>query len=244
MNDDFNDGAVVVTGAGSGIGRDLTGQLLDQDIPVAACDLDPGDLRTLNNPNLSVFELDTRDKAALNDAVSATTERYGAVRGLSACAGIFRPKPFLDLTVKDWDDHFSINLRGVLFSCQAVLPQMRTQKRGSIVLWSSGLGRSPKPNTGHYAASKGGVLGLMRALALETAQEGIRVNTISPGIADTPMPNAVYQRDILQLRADANPMGRIGTATDMANAAAFLLSDDASFITGQDFRVDGGATSF
>ncbi|MCC2096490.1 MAG: SDR family oxidoreductase [Hyphomicrobiales bacterium] len=243
MND-ARPGAVMVTGAGSGIGRDMTRQLLDQGTPVAACDLNLGDLPTINNPDLSTFQLDTRDKGALADAVAQTIEERGSVAGLSACAGIFRPKPFFDISLQDFDDHFSINLKGVLFSCQAVLPHMIEQKRGSIVLWSSGLGRSPQPGTAQYAATKGGVLGLMRTLALEMAQHNIRVNAISPGIADTPMPHAVMPEGTMEARARANPMGRIGTAQDMANAAMFLLSDEASYTTGQDFRVNGGMNLF
>jgi NAD(P)-dependent dehydrogenase (short-subunit alcohol dehydrogenase family) len=243
MND-AKPGAVMVTGAGSGIGRDITRQLLDQGTPVAACDLDLGDLPALNNPDLTTFKLDTRDKAALEEAVAQTIAERGTITGMSACAGIFRPKPFFDITVEDWDAHFSINLKGVLFSCQALLPHMIEQKRGSIVLWSSGLGRSPQPRTAQYAATKGGVLGLMRTLALEMAPHNVRVNAISPGIADTPMPHAVMPEGTMEERARANPMGRIGTAQDMANAAMFLLSDDASFTTGQDFRVNGGVNLF
>lgn len=238
------DGAVMVTGAGSGIGRDLTRQLLAEGTPVAACDLNLGDLETINNPDLTTFQLDTRDKAALTGAVSQTIERYGGLRGLSACAGIFRPKPFFDITPEDFDAHFSINLKGVLFSVQAVLPHMLERGHGSIVLWSSGLGRSPQPGTAQYAATKGGVLGLMRTLALEVADKGVRVNAISPGIADTPMPHAVMPEGTMEQRARANPMGRIGTAQDMADAAMFLLSNDASFVTGQDFRVNGGVNLF
>lgn len=243
MND-TSTGAVMVTGAGSGIGRDLTRQLLDQGTPVAACDLDLGDLPTLNNPDLTTFQLDTRDKGALANAVTQTIEERGSIAGMSACAGIFRPKPFFDITVEDWDEHFSINLKGVLFSCQAVLPHMIENKRGSLVLWSSGLGRSPQPGTAQYAATKGGVLGLMRTLALEMAPHNVRINAISPGIADTPMPHAVMPAGTMEERAKVNPMGRIGTAQDMANAAMFLLSDDASYTTGQDFRVNGGVNLF
>lgn len=239
-----SDGAVMVTGAGSGIGRDLTRQLLAQGTPVAACDQNLGDLAGINDDNLRTFKLDTRDKAALAEAASETIACFGAIKGMSACAGIFRPKPFFDITLEDWDAHFSINLKGVLFSVQAVLPHMLQQQRGSIVLWASGLGRSPQPGTAQYAATKGGVYGLMRAVALETAASNVRVNCVSPGIADTPMPHAVMPEGTMEQRAAANPMGRIGTAQDMANAAMFLLSDDASYVTGQDFRVNGGTGLF
>lgn len=236
--------AFVVTGAGSGIGRNITEQLLARGDAVSAWDIDPGDLRQSNDPNLMVHRLDTRDETAVKTAAQETLERFGAICALSATAGIFRPKPFLELTEEDWDQHFSINLKGVLLSVQAVLPAMRERKKGSIVLWASGLGRTPVAGTAHYAATKGGVYGLMRTLALETAKDGIRVNCVSPGIADTPMPNAVYDRSILDLRASANPLGRIGTAQDMANAALFLMDEDNSYMTGQDIRVNGGVGLF
>lgn len=240
----FDTGAIVVTGAGSGIGRRIVELLLEQGAAVSAWDINPGDLLDHNSPELMVRALDTRDKAALDQAAADTIGRFGSIAGAAACAGIFKPKPFLELTQQDWDEHFAINLRGVLFTCQAVLPSMRARKKGSIVLFSSTLARSSKPRTGHYAATKGGVLGLMRVMALETAKEGIRVNAVSPGIADTPMPNAVYQPAIMQERAASNPMGRVGTADDMAQAALFLLSDDSSFVTGQDIRVNGGQDPF
>jgi len=237
-------GAYVITGAGSGIGRNLTEQLLARGDAVSAWDIEPGDLRESNDPNLLVYRLDTRDEAAVKRAAQETLERFGAISALSATAGIFRPKPFLELTEDDWDQHFSINLKGVLLSVQAVLPAMRARQKGSIVLWASGLGRTPVAGTSHYAATKGGVYGLMRSLALETARDGVRVNCISPGIADTPMPNAVYDRSILDLRATANPLGRIGTAQDMANAALFLMDEENSYMTGQDIRVNGGVGLF
>lgn len=244
MNTNTLEGAVVVTGAGSGIGREITRLLLERGTPVSAWDVNLGDLARQESEKLMLRTLDTRDKGALEEAAADTVGRFGAIAGLCACAGIFRPKPFLELTQQDWDDHFGINLRGVLFSAQSVLTHMRAQRRGSIVLFSSTLARSTKPRTGHYAATKGGVLGLMRVMALETAKEGIRVNAISPGIADTPMPNAVYEGDTMELRARDNPMGRIGTANDMAKTALFLLDDESSFVTGQDIRVNGGQDPF
>jgi 2-hydroxycyclohexanecarboxyl-CoA dehydrogenase len=241
---DTNRGAVIVTGAGSGIGAEITRMLLARGTTVSAWDIKPGDLSRVNDANLMVHEVDTRDKAAVEHATAATKDRFGAVTGLSACAGIFRPKPFLEVTEDEWNEHFNINLKGVLFCCQAVLPVMRAQQSGSIVLWSSGLGRSPKPRTAHYAATKGGILGLTRVLALETAKQGIRVNCISPGIADTAMPRAVYPDETMEARAQDNPMKRLATANDMAEAALFLLDDESSYFTGQDIRVNGGKDLF
>lgn len=244
MNEAKDNGAVVVTGAGSGIGREIARLLLDQGTPVSAWDMKLGDLEGHNSPLLMTRQLDTRDKPALDRAAAETVERFGSIAGAATCAGIFRPKPFLEITEQDWDDHFGINLRGVLFTAQAVLPHMRARGKGSIVMFSSTLARTARPGTGHYASTKGGVLGLMRVMALETAKEGIRVNAISPGLADTAMPNAIYSGETMADKAKDNPMKRLGTANDMAQTALFLLSDDASFITAQDVRVNGGQDPF
>ena len=241
---DTNSGAVIVTGAGSGIGQEITRRLLARGTTVSAWDVKPGWLSGAGDVNLQVQQVDTRDKAAVERATAATAERFGAVTGLSACAGVFRPKPFLELSEAEWNEHFDVNLKGVLFCCQAVLPVMRAQQNGSIVLWSSGLGRSPKPRTAHYAATKGGILGLTRVLALETAKQGIRVNCVSPGIADTAMPRAVYPDATMDARAQDNPMKRLATAADMAEAALFLLDGESSYFTGQDIRVNGGKDLF
>jgi NAD(P)-dependent dehydrogenase (short-subunit alcohol dehydrogenase family) len=119
---------------------------------------------------------------------------------------------------------------------------MRTQKFGRIVMFASMAARTGGVNTAHYAVSKGGVLGLMRSLAVESAAENIRVNSISPVITDTPMPRAVVSEEYLQSRRAHIPLGRIGEVNDMAEACMFLLSDDNSFMLGQDLRVNGGST--
>ncbi|MDB5572204.1 MAG: fabG 4 [Hyphomicrobiales bacterium] len=236
-------GAYVVTGAGSGIGREMTRLLLERGASVSAWDMNLGDLPGTQGERLQTHTVDVRDKAAVTAAMASAHARFGALAGIATCAGIFRPKPFLELEEKDWDDHFDINLKGTLFCCQAALPIMRSQARGAMVLFSSTLARSPKPGVGHYAATKGGVLGLMRVLALETARQGVRVNAVSPGLADTPMPRAVYG-EAMSARASENPMGRLGLPQDMAEAALFLFSDDASYVTGQDIRVTGGKDVF
>jgi 2-hydroxycyclohexanecarboxyl-CoA dehydrogenase len=236
-------GAYIVTGAGSGIGREITRLLLARGASVSAWDMNLGDLAGADDDQLHTQLVDVRDKRKITAAMSDAHAKFGAVAGVATCAGIFRPKPFLEVEEKDWDDHFDINLKGTLFCCQAALPIMRAQARGGIVLFSSTLARSPKPGVGHYAATKGGVLGLMRVLALETARQGIRVNAVSPGLADTPMPRAVYG-EAMSARASENPMGRLGLPQDMAEAALFLFSDDASYVTGQDIRVTGGKDVF
>jgi NAD(P)-dependent dehydrogenase (short-subunit alcohol dehydrogenase family) len=119
---------------------------------------------------------------------------------------------------------------------------MRPQKFGRIVMFSSMAARTGGVNTAHYAASKGGILGLARALAIESAAANIRVNTVSPVITDTPMPRAVLTAEEMESRKTQIPLGRIGSTADMADACLFLLSNDSSYVLGQDLRVNGGST--
>ena len=237
-------GSVVVTGAASGIGFATTELLLAQEYRVVACDLARGRLAQIDSEALHFDALDVRDAAALHASVEAEEARGHAIVGLVACAGIITRTPYLELDEETFDRHLDINLKGPFLSCQAVLPAMRRQGRGSIVLFSSSIARAGSIKGAHYAASKGGVLGLMRSLALETAREGIRVNAISPGVTDTPMPRGHASDEDVYAKAAKVPLGRIGQPDDMAQAVLFLLEDDSSYVTGQDLRVSGGANLF
>lgn len=235
---------MIVTGAGSGIGAALTRRLLTENYHVSAWDTDPGDLTGANDANLDFHEIDVRDADAMATAVAGAAEKTGRIAGLATCAAIYRTKPFLELTEDDWDAHLSVNLKGTLLTCQAVLPKMLEQKSGSIVLFSSSIARRGAPQSAAYAATKGGVLGLGRAIALDHARAGVRANIISPGITDTPQPRGNLSEEDIYGRAENIPLGRIGMPGDMVDVATFLLSDDASFVTGQDIRVNGGAGLF
>ena len=234
---------VIVTGAGSGFGLALTRRLLKENFRVEAWDRDEGSLSDIDDDSLSFRQLDVCDGRAMADAVAAI-ETSAAITGLVTCAAIYRVAPFLEITEDDWDAHLSINLKGTLLTCQAVLPRMLDQRRGSVVMFSSLIARRGAVNSGAYAATKGGVLGLMRALALDHARAGIRANAISPGIADTPMPRAVMDEDMLISKGEDVPLGRIAMPEDIVDATMFLLGQESSFVTGQDIRVNGGAGLF
>jgi NAD(P)-dependent dehydrogenase (short-subunit alcohol dehydrogenase family) len=239
------EGAVIITGAASGIGRALAQRLIADSAFVCACDVDEAGLAALGKrANLLARVVDVRDRAALEAAVEAAEAAAGSIRALAACAAVFKTRPFLEIDDALWDDTFAVNLKGSLFAVQAVLPAMRRRKGGAIVLFSSTIARSGAADGAHYAATKGGVLGLARSMALETAADGIRVNVLSPGITDTPQPRGNMSADELFGRATSIPLGRIGHVDDMVEAALFLLSEDASFITAQDLRVNGGARLF
>jgi NAD(P)-dependent dehydrogenase (short-subunit alcohol dehydrogenase family) len=223
--------AYVVTGAGSGIDLAITKSLLAHGCRVAAWDIKPGELASIEHPGLTFTAVDVRDKAALVKAADATARAAGGIAGLVAGAGILQHTPFMEL-------------KGAMLTVQAVLPHLRKTGNCGIVLFASGLARTAGPQCADYIASKGGILGLARTLAMELAETGLRVNTISPSLVDTPMPQAVYSKETLERRGRESPMGRLVTVEDLAATALFLLSDDASFVTGQDIRVNGGTRLF
>jgi NAD(P)-dependent dehydrogenase (short-subunit alcohol dehydrogenase family) len=229
---------IVVTGAGSGIGHATTVHLLDKGYRVSAWDVTPGGLAGVNRPGLRFHQLDVRDRAAMDRALSV---EESPITGLVTCAAIFKRMPFLDLDEATWDAHLDVNLKGPFLACQAVLPAIRRNGGGAIVLFSTSLARTGSPTGAHYAATKGGILGLARSLALEVARDNIRVNVVSPGITDTPQPRGHGTEAEFYAKMKSIPMGRFGTAEEMAEAVAFLLEDDSSFITGQDIAINGGS---
>jgi NAD(P)-dependent dehydrogenase (short-subunit alcohol dehydrogenase family) len=223
----------IVTGGSGGIGGAIAARLHQQGATVHALDINPS-----NTPGVNFHQTNMSDETAVDSAFDA----IGKIDYLVCCAGIYRPRPFLELSSDDWQQTLQINLTGYFLCCRAALRTMQPQKFGRIVMFSSMAARTGGKNVAHYAASKGGILGLMRALAVESAAEGIRVNTISPVITDTPMPRAVVSEAYLQSRKADIPLGRIGAVQDMAEACLFLLSEESSYVTGQDIRVNGGST--
>ncbi len=235
---------VIVTGANGGIGYEIVKRLLDEDYVVSAWDMTEGRLRDIKNQNLLVSAVDVRKKSEVVHHVEKLHEDKGRIDGLVACAGVYKATPFLELDEALWDVTLDVNLKGAFLVSQAVLPAMRRQRRGSIVLFSSTLARTGSARGAHYAATKGGILGLARSMALVTAAENVRVNTISPGVTDTAMPRGHSTDADLEATGRTIPLGRIGLPKDMADAALFLLQDDSSFVTGQDLRINGGALVF
>lgn len=227
----------VITGGSGGIGGALARRLCDDGAIVHVLDM-----KEPAQSGVNYQRVDVRDEIAVDAAFDAIGNSTGRIDYLVCCAGIYRPKPFLELSLEDWRQTFQINLTGYFLCCRAALRFMRPQNFGRIVMFSSMAARTGGKNVAHYAASKGGILGLMRSLAVESAAENIRVNTISPVITDTPMPRAVVSDEYMQSRKRHIPLGRIGEVQDMVEACLFLLSDDSSYIVGQDLRVNGGST--
>jgi NAD(P)-dependent dehydrogenase (short-subunit alcohol dehydrogenase family) len=167
----------------------------------------------------------------------------GPVEILVTSAGIESFTPVLDITPEGWDQIIAVNLTGTFTCAQAAISDMLAAGWGRIVTIASSSAQSGAPNMAHYAASKGGVIALTKALAVEVARSGITVNTVTPSLVDTPMARAAEAAGDfpgVDVVAPMVPLGRAGTPDDIAGACSFLCSDDGSYITGQVIGVNGG----
>jgi NAD(P)-dependent dehydrogenase (short-subunit alcohol dehydrogenase family) len=189
-------------------------------------------------------EADVADRRALDAALDTVRARLGSIQIMVTAAGVESFEPFTAITIESWQRILAVNLTGTFHCLQAAVPDMLAARWGRMVTISSSSAQSGAPRMAHYVASKGGVVGLTRALALELAPQGITVNTVTPGMIDTPMlRRTVAGGDISQLEkiaARVIPVGRVGTPEEIAATCAFVCSDEAGFITGQVFGVNGG----
>jgi len=226
----------VVTGGGSGIGLAVARRLRADGLDVAAIDLRPSD------SDLS-FTADVTDRSQVDAALSAIRTRLGPVTVLVNAAGLDGFKRFANITFEDWQRVVDVNLHGVFHMTQAVLPDMVEAGWGRVVNISSSSTHSGAPYMSHYVAAKSAVNGLTKSLALEYGPSGITVNAVPPGFIDTPMLRSAEQRgylgDIDETIA-RTPVRRIGKPEDIAAACAFLISEEAGYITGQILGVNGG----
>jgi NAD(P)-dependent dehydrogenase (short-subunit alcohol dehydrogenase family) len=235
----------IVTGGSGVIGRAIVSRLLSEGAKVCVFDIDAQpwtgrDRSAADRRSMTFLEVDVSRETDVDKAFDAVATREGRIDYLIGCAAVFPRRPFLELGAEEWKKTLDVNLNGAFLCCRSALRYMRAQEFGRIVLFSSMLARTGSVNGGHYAASKGGILGLARTLALEVAHENIRVNTVSPGITDTPQPRAFLSDADIAVKGAQIPLGRIGRAGDMVEACLFLLSDESSYFTGQDIRVNGG----
>ncbi|MDN2500951.1 SDR family oxidoreductase, partial [Nocardia nova] len=211
------------------------------DVDGAAADLAAREIGEAGGKAIGVA-VDVSDRAAIDTGVQRVRAELGRPSILVNSAGITTSGPFLDITAQQWARVLAVNLTGTFDCCQAVLPDMVEQGWGRIVNISSSSVHSGAAGMAAYVSSKSGVLGLTKVLALEFARKGITVNTIPPGFIDTPMMRATAERGFIDVgkQIDATPVGRIGLPEDIAAACAFLVSEEAGYITGQVIGVNGG----
>jgi 2-hydroxycyclohexanecarboxyl-CoA dehydrogenase len=227
----------VVTGGGSGIGQAIAARLGADGFQVATLDLKPAETGFSQ-------AADVTDRAQIDTALAAVREHFGPVTVLVNAAGVDGFKRFGSLTFETWQRVIDVNLNGVFHCIQAVLPDMVEAGWGRIVNISSSSAHSGQPYMTHYVASKSAVNGLTKALALELGPAGITVNAVPPGFIDTPMLRRAESRELLggtvEDHIERTPVRRIGTPEDIAAACAFLISEEAGYITGQILGVNGG----
>jgi 3-oxoacyl-[acyl-carrier protein] reductase len=236
----------LVTGAGHGIGREIALALARSGAEVVVTDASDKIFdvsKEIESVGAKAFPVkcdvtDAKEAVAIEEKVLGKYERIDI---LVNNAGIYPQKPFLEMTMEEWNRVLSINLNGVFHCTKAVIPKMVEQKSGKIVNIASIAGAVVGyMNLAHYSASKAGVVGFTKSLALEMAQYGININAIAPGPVDVgaiPAGSEIYQQIIKTI-----PIGRMGLPIDIANLVVFLASDESSFITGQCIVCDGGST--
>jgi 2-hydroxycyclohexanecarboxyl-CoA dehydrogenase len=229
----------VVTGGASGIGLGVARQFATDGHRVAIFDRNAPAADT----DALVLEVDVADRASIVAAFAKVRAELGPVEILVTSAGIESFTPVLDITAERWDQIIDVNLTGTFTCVQGALPDMLSAGWGRIVTISSSSAQSGAPNMAHYAASKGGVIALTKALAVELARQGITANTIAPSLVDTPMARqAEADGDFpgVDLVGSMVPLGRAGTPADIAAACSFLCGEGGSYITGQILGVNGG----
>ncbi len=240
----------LITGAASGIGRASAQLFAREGARVVVADGNPAlgtetvDSIRADGGTARFIEADISQAAQVDSMVQSSLQAYGQIDILLNGAGILAYGTVLETELADWNRIFTVNLTGTYLCCRAVLPCMIRQGRGSIINIASTTGAHDAcARAAAYVSSKGGVTLLTRAMAIDHARQGIRVNVICPGPTDTPMLRKAMTADQLEAFAKSFPMGRLGRPEEIAKAALFLASEDASFVTGSTLYVDGGQTA-
>ncbi|MCE2527754.1 MAG: SDR family oxidoreductase [Actinomycetia bacterium] len=244
----------VITGGAAGIGRGCALRLAEDGYRIAVVDINvdggEGVVDQIEEDGGEAFflESDIGEPDAFPQIVAAVADRWDALHVLVNNAGLDYNESLFEMTVAAWDRCLAVDLRSIAFSAQAAAGIMQASGGGSIINIASVMARYSFPNYSAYTASKAGVIGITRTLALELGPLGIRVNAIAPGFIDT----AAWERVLAGVEnaeqfaasvTDLHPLGRRGKPADIAAAVAFLASEDSSFITGQTLVVDGGLTA-
>ena len=244
----------IVTGGGAGIGRAAAIALADAGAAMVVADIDQQAAEAVaaeiagQGGSAIGLAVDVSRAADVGTMAAAAVENFGGIDLLYNNAAIQTYGSVTELEETEWDRLFAVNVKGIYLCSRACIPHMRSRAAGAIVNAASIQGLATQKRVAAYAASKGAVISLTRAMALDCADDGIRVNCICPGSVDTPMlrKNAAAQGDVetvLAQFASVHPIGRIAQPAEIARLVVFLMSDEASFITGAAYVIDGGLTA-
>lgn len=235
----------VVTGAGQGIGAAIAMKLAAEGATVVVTDIN-AETAAVTAEKLGGgaigLRTDVADRDSVNAMVDQVVAQFGRVDVLVNNAGWDKAEPFVDSEPATWDRIFQINLYGQLNTCHKVLPIMSAQQSGRIVNIGSDSGRVGSSGEAVYSAAKGGVIAFTKTIAREMARAGVTANCVSPGPTDTELFASIGGEKLRDALKRAIPLKRLGQPEDLANAVAFLASDEAAFITGQTVSVSGGLT--
>ncbi|MFC5078312.1 3-oxoacyl-[acyl-carrier-protein] reductase FabG [Vibrio thalassae] len=234
----------IVTGGAQGIGRCIVETFAQQQATmVYACDMNTqvAEELTAQYPNVRVKQLNVCDRQAIQSFIQEIHQEHGKIDVLVNNAGITRDNLLDRISEEDWDMVLDVNLKGVFNMTQAIAPIMIENGIGSIVTMSSVVGTDGNIGQSNYAATKGGVIAMTKGWAKEFSRKGaqVRANCVAPGFIETPMTIDLPEK-VLDHMKSKTPLGRMGKPQDIANGVAFLASDNASFITGQTLKIDGG----
>ena len=247
---DLKNKVAIVTGARRGMGRAHALALAEAGAKVVVADISQEECEKVvqeikkNKGEAIAVKCDVTKKEEIDQMIQAAVEEWGKLDILVNNAGIAQFTPFLQMTEAEWDKTIDVNLKGYFLCAQAAAKEMAKQKSGAIVnIASVAMGQIGVgfPNLAHYCASKGGIVGMSEAMAIELATYNIRVNVVSPGVIDTPMIDPVRQDKVsMEGILGRVPLHRVGKPEEVANAVVFLASDDSSYMTGSVVVVDGG----
>jgi len=236
----------LVTGAGGAIGAAVGQRLARDGFHIACCDLElaVAERTAAEMENSRAFACDIRDEHQVCELRDAVRREMGDPWLLVNVAGVFFEHLIPELSEEGWDLIIDVNLKGTFLTCKTFLPAMIAARSGCIVNVGSTLGIRGAETRAAYCASKGGVVMLSRALALDHARDGVRVNCVCPGVVDTPMARwLTSDADVLEAWRAGVPAGRIGRPDDVAGAVSFLASTDADYVHGALLVIDGAATA-